>query len=223
MIRFRLLPVVIFVAAFALSLKLGTLWYGIDEIRVSTPVYAQEKKPEKAARKDVEKTGDKSKKGKKTTTKGRQEMPDLRFDPSMVTDSELDVLQKLAERRVELNRRSQRLDTRGRLLQATEKRIEAKLNDLAKVQNTISALLKTHDKEQEAKFRSIVKIYETMKPKAASRIFEQLDMTVLLDIIERMREVKASAIISKMSSEKAKSVTIALAERRSLPKLDQRK
>lgn len=223
MMRFRLLPVVIFAAAFALSVKLGGLWYGLDGNLVSTPVHAQEKTPEKAAGKDNAKAGDNEKKSQKITTKTREDMPNLRFDPGMVTDSELDVLQKLAERRVELNRRSQRLDTREFLLQATEKRIEAKLDDLRQMQNTISALLKTHDKEQEAKFRSVVKIYETMKPKAAARIFEQLDMTVLLNVIERMREVKASAILSRMSSEKAKSVTVALAELRTLPKLSKRK
>lgn len=221
--RFRLLPVVIFAAAFALSLKLGALWYGIDGIVVSTPVHAQEKTTEKAAGETIKESGDNKKNSKKVTAKAGEGMPDLQFDPSMVTDAELDVLHKLAERREELKRRSQRLDTREFLLQATEKRIEAKLDDLKQMQKTISALLKTHDKEQEAKFRSVVKIYESMKPKAAARIFEQLDMTVLLDVIERMREVKASAIMARLSSGKAKNVTVALAERRALPKLDQRK
>lgn len=62
-----------------------------------------------------------------------------------------------------------------------------------------------------------MKIYEAMKPKEAARIFEKLDMPVLLDVVERMKERKASAVLAKMDPTKAKSVTLELAQRRDLP------
>ena len=77
---------------------------------------------------------------------------------------------------------------RENLLAATEKRLNSKLAELNGLKKRIQELLKKHDKQQEAKLKSLVKIYETMKPKDAARIFEQLEMPVLLDVVERMRD-----------------------------------
>ena len=56
-----------------------------------------------------------------------------------------------------------------------------------------------------------------MKPKNAARIFERLEMEILLDVVERMREAKTSLIFAAMDPAKAKAVTSRLAERRELP------
>lgn len=53
-----------------------------------------------------------------------------------------------------------------------------------------------------------------MKPREAARIFEQLDMPVLLDVLEHMKELKASPILASMDPAKARQVTLSLAERR---------
>jgi flagellar motility protein MotE (MotC chaperone) len=53
-----------------------------------------------------------------------------------------------------------------------------------------------------------------MKPKAAAVIFDRLDMAVLLQVVERMREPKASDVIARMDPVKAKQLTIELARRR---------
>ena len=226
--RFRLLPALIFCTALTVSVKLGSLWHGMDRLVFSSAAIAEEK-AEKAPKKGTA-TQENAKSGpagkaKKMAKKAdaakkakKQRAP--RFDPRLVTDSELDILQKLADRHTELNRRSRQLDTREKLLQATENRIESKIVDLKQIQDTISKLLKTHDKEKEAKMQSVVKIYEKMKPKDAARIFEELELPILLDVVERMREAKTASIIAKMTPAKAKAVTSALAHRRALPKLD---
>ena len=108
---------------------------------------------------------------------------------------------------------------RETLLRATETRIDGKIDELRKIKKTIEGLLKRHDAETEAKMKSLVKIYESMKPKDAARIFEQLDLKVLLDVVERMREARSAPILAKMSAAKAKTLTTALAARRSLPKI----
>ena len=228
--RIRLLPILIFCTALTVSVKLGSLWHGLDGLIFSSAAIAEEKAgttPKQGAdtnyiarsdpagtAKEMAKMADAAKKGTK------KRVP--RFDPRLVTDSELDILQKLAERRTELNRRSRQLDTREKLLQATENRIESKIVDLKQIQDTISKLLKKHDEEKEAKMRSVVKIYEKMKPKDAARIFEELELPILLDMVERMREAKTASIIAKMTPRKAKAVTTALAHRRALPKLDKK-
>ena len=228
--RFRLLPALIFCTALTVSVKIGGLWHGLDGQYFSASAIAQENaadqtKPDhnaknvNAVRSDPARSP-KQKAKADDTDENEMKTRAPRFDPRLVTDSELDVLQKLADRRKELDRRSRQLDTREKLLQATENRIESKIVDLKQLQDTISKLLKTHDEEKEAKMRSVVKIYEKMKPKEAARIFEELEMPILLDVVERMREAKTAAIIAKMTPRKAKAVTAALAYRRALPKLD---
>lgn len=237
-LRFRLLPVLIFCAAFTLSLKIGGLWHDFDALVSPSSAVAEETPEQKPADQQAQAPnppagGEEPRQAEAAGADGRSaEAPgddkalandkakEARFDPRLVTDSELDVLQKLAERRTELNRRSRQLDTREKVLRATEARIEAKIADLKQIQDTISKLLEKHDKEKEAQMRSVVKIYEKMKPKDAARIFEELEMSILLDVVERMREAKAAPIMANMTPGKAKAVTSALAQRRALPKLD---
>lgn len=229
--RFRLLPILIFCTALTVSVKLGSLWHGLDGLIFSSVAIAEEKAgrapkqgadTENIAGSDLAGTAkEMAKKADATKRRTKKRVP--RFDPRLVTDSELDILQKLADRRTELNRRSRQLDTREKLLQATENRLESKIVDLKQIQDTISKLLKKHDEEKEAKMRSVVKIYEKMKPKDAARIFEELELPILLDMVERMREAKTASIIAKMTSRKAKAITAALAHRRALPKLDKKR
>jgi len=226
--RFRLLPTLIFCTALTVSVKLGSLWHGLDGLIFSSAAIAEEKAgkaPKEGA--DAKKIAgstpagtakEMAKKAGAAKKEAKKRVP--RFDPRLVTDSELDILQKLADRRTELDRRSRHLDTREKLLQATENRIESKIVDLKQIQDTISKLLKKHDQEKEAKMQSVVKIYEKMKPKDAARIFEELELPILLDVVERMREAKTASIIARMTPRKAKTVTAALAHRRALPKLD---
>ena len=238
--RVRLLPAVIFCAAFALTLKVGAIWHDLDAILAPTQAVAEEKAADTAAkpsenRKDAAAegggeaapAGGESKDGKdakgpdaaaKDARGDRTGKANAWFDPSQVTDSELEVLQKLSDRRTELDKRQHEVETRERLLQATEKRIDAKIAELKGIQQTVDGLLKKHDKQKEDQLRSVVKIYENMKPKDAARIFEQLDMAILLDVVERMREAKTAPVLANMTPAKAKAVTAALAQRRALPK-----
>lgn len=223
--RIRLLPLVIFVAALTLTVKIGAIWNDVNVIGPG-PAQAAGKKdiasdpakpaPAKsgAAKRAVQvaantpnNSGDKRKPGSFT------------FDPTKATDAELEVLEKLAARRNELEQRASDLDIRENLLKATEVRIDGKITELKQIKQTIDGLLKQHDAEREAKMKSLVKIYESMKPKDAARIFEKLEIDVLMDVVERMREARAAPILAKMSAARAKQVTAALAARRALPKL----
>jgi flagellar motility protein MotE (MotC chaperone) len=214
--RIRLLPVLIVVLAFTLSLKLGSLWDGANGIFLPSVAIAQESKPKAV---DTKKNSDKKVITPKKT--GGEQVG--RFEPGLVTDSELEILQKLVDRRAKLKVQEQRLDTRERLLMATEKRINAKLEKLKLMQATISKLLTKHEKQKEKKMKSIVKIYEKMKPGDAARIFEELDMAILLDVVERMKEAKTAPIMAKMTPGKAKLLTAELTQRRALPTIDQNK
>ena len=131
------------------------------------------------------------------------------------------LLKHYADRRAELEKAAKDVAMREALLSAAEKRIEQKLKEMEKVRNEIQGLLKMGDERQSQQLESLVKIYETMKPKEAARIFEELELPVLLDVIQKMKETKTAPILAAMDPVKAKEVTSALVERRILPAVPQ--
>ncbi|MEQ9640485.1 MAG: hypothetical protein RIM84_10735 [Alphaproteobacteria bacterium] len=212
--RVRILPVLIFAAVLLFGVKVESLWRGST---VVAPAAAQAEKPADAAKADDEAKpaaagGDKVAEAKTETAAAP---PPRR--PGNFSAAELDVLQRLSARREQLDARAGELDVRESLLKAAEKRLDGKVAQLKELEGRIQALLKQHDEEAEAKLKSLVKMYETMKPKDAARIFEQLDLDILLDVAERMREAKMAPIMAKMTPAKAMEVTVELAQRRKLP------
>ena len=138
-------------------------------------------------------------------------------DPFDYTDEEVDVLQQLAKRREELDLRARQLDEREALIQAAELRMEQKMAELKALQATVEDLLKARSEEEEAELKSLVKMYENMKPKAAAKVFEEMDMDVLLDVVDRMNERKVAPILALVTPTRAKEITFELAQRRQLP------
>lgn len=145
------------------------------------------------------------------------QITDLPTDIFRMTDEEIALLQSLSQRREELEQRAREIDQREVLLKAAEQRIDQKIAELEHLQGSIESLLVKHDEQTEAQMQSLVKIYESMKPKDAARIFEELDLTVLLEVVERMKERKTAPILAEMNPERAKTVTLELAQRRELP------
>ena len=133
------------------------------------------------------------------------------------TRGEISMLQNLVSRREQLAEREGQLDLRENLIQVAEQRVEEKINELKIVEARIQSLLDQHDEQQESKLQSLVKMYQTMKPNDAARIFQILDMEVLIDVVERMSERRMAPILAAMESEKAKAVTVELATRKRLP------
>jgi len=57
------------------------------------------------------------------------------------------------------------------------------------------------------------------KPEDAAKIFETLDMPILLNVIQRMKPKNTAPILAKMPPEKAKEVTVALTKIDQLPQV----
>ena len=145
---------------------------------------------------------------------------DPALDPINFGYAEIELLQELTERREEIESqarmRQHELDMREKLLAAAEQRISGKIDELKEIKMSVEKLINKIDQEDETKMMSLVKIYETMKPKEAARIFDDLELEVLLTVMERMRETKASAIMAKMSPARAQTLTTELAVRRQI-------
>ena len=131
-----------------------------------------------------------------------------------ISDSERAVLLELRERRQELENRAQALASREALLTATEKKITARVDELKTLQARLEALDTARKERDEASWRGLVKVYETMKPREAAAIMNDLDMAVLLAVLDRMREAKAAPILAAMAPDKARQVTAELAQMR---------
>jgi flagellar motility protein MotE (MotC chaperone) len=140
------------------------------------------------------------------------------------------VLERLQDRRQELDTRSRDLEMRESLLKAAEMRVEAKVSELKDVETRINIAMGNRDKAEADRFKSIVTMYENMKPKDAARIFDRLDLKVLIDVSTQIKPAKMSEILAQMSSEGAERLTVELANRASagqksqnaeqLPKID---
>jgi len=221
--RFRVLPLAIIAAAGLLGMKLGNLWLAADmPFFAAARAQGESEKAAKPARgaaplPNPPAHAGEGRAGLPVKTQAMAEPADgerQAIDPLSMSPAEVELLQKLAERRASLDKRAAEQSQREVLLEATEKRIDEKIARLETLKKEIAGLADKQSAEDDARLKSLVKIYETMKPHDAARIFEQLDMPVLLGVVERMKERNAAPILAALDPAKAKAVTLALAERR---------
>jgi flagellar motility protein MotE (MotC chaperone) len=131
----------------------------------------------------------------------------------------LEHLQDLEKRRQELEKRERALQTREALVQAAQQEMDRKQDELLEIRKKLENLLEEQSEEEAARIESLVKIYEGMKAKQAAEIFNTLDLDILVEVISRMSERKTSPILASMNPERARTVTIMLAEQKKLPTL----
>jgi len=221
--KLRLLPIVIVAAMALLGVKVDQILRGVAGFGVA-PALAESKDATKPATNnaaaspaDREQTGDRLAKVAESVETSAKHGRASDGKRTSFTPAELEVLETLTQRREELADRAKALQVQEQVLAAAEQRIDEKIVKLKELEGRIKTLLKQHDDETERQLKSLVKVYENMKAKDAARIFEQLDMDILLDVTERMREAKMAPVLAAMNPEKAKSLTVELATRRRLP------
>lgn len=130
---------------------------------------------------------------------------------SPVSDSEKALLQDLRQRRKELDARADAMTAREAVLGAAEQKLGARVAELQQLQKRLEGLESVQKQKEETGWQGLVKLYEAMKPKEAATIFNELSMPVLLQVLDRMKDTKAAAVLAAMSPEKARDVTSELA------------
>ncbi len=130
------------------------------------------------------------------------------------SDTEIDILQSLVKRREELEQRDKDISLKEASLTVIEKNIELKIDELKNLQNELKGIMAEYQSKEEEKVKSLVKIYESMKPQDAAKIFEQLQMSILVEVADQMKEAKLALVLAKMDTYKAKELTVELANRR---------
>lgn len=217
--RVRLLPVTLIALVIVLGIRVNNLFDEDTQAIVSLPQAIAAADAEDKIEKDSadEAEGDATL-GEEST--GDSDAPPVgslaNRDPTTFSPSEIALLENLARRRDEIEKRAQSLDVRENLLVATESRIDEKIGTLKSLEKRIDQLVEQHEEAEEKRIQKLVVVYEKMKPKDAARIFDQIELDILLEVTGRMKEAKVAEVLAKMTSQRAQELTIALATREDL-------
>jgi flagellar motility protein MotE (MotC chaperone) len=130
-----------------------------------------------------------------------------------VSPAERAILESLQKRRAELDARTHDLDIREDLLRAAEKRVAGRIEELKDLQARVDTALQQRDEAEAARFKNIVTMYENMKAKDAAKIFDGLDIKVLLDVAKEINPRRMSDILAQMTPENAQRLTVEMAVR----------
>jgi len=218
MTRLRLIPVVIFAAAALLIIKGMGIVATTRAPQVSTIPATPAPVAQNVPDTDLEFTSAAPKKDD-TPKKNEPEVPPapLRTPvtpvginvgvPGDASPAQKALLERLQQRRQELEVRARDLELRENLIKEAEQRLEQRMNELRVLENPATA----ENPTDSPKMKNLVIMYEGMKPKEAARIFEKLDTTVLVGIARAMKPVKLAEVLAVMNPDAAQRLTVELA------------
>lgn len=141
-------------------------------------------------------------------------LPEAPAGTAPVSAAERQLLEDLRARRLALEEREQVLVARESVLAATEARLGARVQELAAMQARLEALDRAAREREDSNWANLVRIYENMRPRDAARIFDDLDMPVLIEVVARMKQRSVAPILAGMQPDRAQRVTTELAARR---------
>jgi flagellar motility protein MotE (MotC chaperone) len=219
--RFRLIPLVTVLLMLTFTVRLGDfavqLALGEDAHLQKSEAFAEDEvlpKPEDAAKSEDEKAVEAKPEEAKPVEEAKEDDP---FVPEF-SEEEIKVLQSLSKRREQIDQRERDIEQREKLLKAAEKKIDEKVVELAGLKTQLETLLDNQEKQESESIAQLVKIYESMKPKDAANIFNEMDFDVLLKIINAMSERRVAPVLAAMNAGRARELSRHLAESRALPK-----
>lgn len=210
----RILPITLVAVLMVLPLKLGALMEGF-------PVIAQQfdrefGKHERPWAKDLntaaEPPGDAP---PSTPAAAPPAAPEIALATPSCTDPALRAA--IVEQKADIATRLRQAGDTEAVLAATETRVTAQVQRLTEVKREVETLMKQRSTLQQEDIRRMVAIYETMKPRDAARIFNDLETDIVIDVLDRMPERRSAPIIAELEDTKAREVTRLVLQRRALP------
>ncbi|WP_419898096.1 MotE family protein [Roseomonas sp. USHLN139] len=134
--------------------------------------------------------------------------------PPPAAGSEDALAQALRARREQLDERDRMLAMREAVLAAAERRLQGRIDSLSGLQSRLEENERQMKNRDEAHWASLAKLYETMRPREAAMVFNELDLPLLAQIVNRMREQKAAPVFGAMEPERVRALTAELARMR---------
>lgn len=120
----------------------------------------------------------------------------------------------------ELRAREKRLDEREGLLQdrdqairLAEARIETRLQELVKAEESLAATVEIADKAADADVTRLVALYEQMKPKEAAPLFSEMAPEFAAGFLARMKPSSAAAVLAALDPKTAYTISVLMAGR----------
>lgn len=123
------------------------------------------------------------------------------------------LLEQLAARQKELDAREADLNTREGVIEAAELRLDASIKALQREKQEISLSDGDRTQQQKSEIGRLSDAYEKMKARDAARVFEVLDEDILIPVAAGMRTQSLAAVLAEMAPERARMLTVALANR----------
>lgn len=133
--------------------------------------------------------------------------------PDLPSAGERVLLQRLQERRQELEARARELDMRESMLKAAEGRLDQKLEELKALEAQAAAGAGKREDQETQKLKGLITMYESMRAKDAARIFDRLELGLLVDVVKQMNPRKMADILGQMSTDAAERLSSELARR----------
>ena len=127
-----------------------------------------------------------------------------------VSAAERALLERLGERREEIEARMRELEMRERLLDTAAKKLDGRVGDLKQLEGKTEGPKAAAAEEAKA-IKNLVIMYEAMKPKDAARVFDRLGHDVLVPVVQQMNPRKMSDVLAAMAPDRAEKLTVALA------------
>lgn len=125
--------------------------------------------------------------------------------------SERAILERLGERRQELDARARELEIRENLLKSAEKRLDVRSDEVKGMESQVNGAAQKNDQNAAARLKGLVTMYENMKAKDAAKIFDRLEMRVLIDVVSQINPRRMADILAQMQPENAERLTVELA------------
>jgi flagellar motility protein MotE (MotC chaperone) len=129
------------------------------------------------------------------------------------TGAERAILQRLQQRREELDSRARELEMRESLIQSAEKRIDTHLGELKDIETQIKAETEQKSQGVDARLKALITMYENMKPRDAAKIFNGLEDSVLVEVASKINPRTMAEIMAQMQAEVAQRLTVELASK----------
>jgi flagellar motility protein MotE (MotC chaperone) len=130
-----------------------------------------------------------------------------------MSPAERALVDRLGERREQIDARQRELDLREKLLETAERKLDGRVGELKAVEDKIDAQKDEKEGSEAQGLKKLVVMYENMKPKDAARVFDRLPQDVLVPMVLAMNPRKMSEVMASMSPESAEKLTVALASR----------
>lgn len=211
MTNLRLIPVLVLAASALLALKLlGLAIEGGTSVTAGVSVAMAQQPTDPAT--GTAGTGDAGA-SDRPSAEGDEEAPPppgvggLELGGSI---AERKVLESLSDRRRELDNREKQFELRQQLMKATEDRLQQKVEEISAIEERIRGLQEKEEKKREEEMKDLVVMYESMKAKDAARIFDRLDLDILVRVARQMNPRKMADIMGRMSPEASERLTVAL-------------